>query len=257
MKLTVKSIPQSLDNVSYGEVLNILEKEGVQPSDVLGLYKVSASDPGFSLFLSDEKALQTLMNKKVIGKSKKFSQVNMNEQVVSLRIHWLPLFYDNRHSKAVLCDYGEVLDVKLCKTSHTNVVTLNGTREVLLRVDEVSKQKIPHLVTFSSGQCMLITMQGRPPLCLRCRMVGHVRRDCEHNRTFAKVVRQPDQTEQRVDQSSLVRPAGQAPPEPSVMADPESSDSLDLSLPCTGGPMVPRTPCRRRRIKRARKRVVI
>ena len=94
--------------------------------------------------------------------------------------------------KVILCEYDGVLDVKLCKTSHTNMVLLNGIREVLMRVDEISKHKILHLVKVGSGQTILITMQGRRPLCLRCRTVGHVRRDCEQNRTFARVVGQQD-----------------------------------------------------------------
>lgn len=47
---------------------------------------------------------------------------------------------------------------------------------------------MPHLVEFGSGQCVLITMQGRPPLCLKCRCVGHVRKDCT-SRSWAQVVR--------------------------------------------------------------------
>ena len=66
----------------------------------------------------------------------------------------------------------------MCKSSYANVVAMNGTREVTLRTTEVYKQKIPHLVTFHSGQSALITMPGRPPLCLKCRCVGHVRKDC-------------------------------------------------------------------------------
>ena len=116
-----------------------------------------------------------------------------------------------------------MLDVKLCKTSRTNMVTLNGTREVLLRVDEILKHKIRHLVTFGSGQSTPITMQGPPQLCLRCRIVGHVRRDSGQMRTFARVVGQQDENKQRADRSSHVRPAGKASHEPSTATNPGSS----------------------------------
>ena len=55
---------------------------------------------------------------------------------------------------------------------------MNGMREVLLKTDEVQKQKIPHLVKLGSGQSILVTMQGRPPLCLKCHDVGHTCKDC-------------------------------------------------------------------------------
>ena len=51
------------------------------------------------------------------------------------------------------------------------------------------RQKIPHLVTFDSGQSILITMAGKPPLCLKCRCVGHVRKDCTSRRSWSQVMR--------------------------------------------------------------------
>ena len=192
LQLTLKLVPQGLDTISYNDLFLILEKEGVHPEDILGLYKVSANDYSFSLFLSNEGTVNSLRDKKVIGNSKvKLNVISMAEQIVTLRVHWLPLYYDNRLLKAILCEYGEILDIRMCKSSHANLVAMNGMREVTIKTDEVTKQKIPHLVTFSSGQSILITMRGRTPLCLKCREVGHVRRDCEDRRSFARITAGP------------------------------------------------------------------
>ena len=192
LQLTVKLVPQGLDTISYNDLFLILEKEGVRPEDILGLYKVSANDYSFSLFLSNEGTVNSLRDKKVIGNSKvKLNVISMAEQIVTLRVHWLPLYYDNRLLKAILCEYGEILDIRMCKSSHANLVAMNGMREVTIKTDEVTKQKIPHLFTFSSGQSILITMRGRSPLCLKCREVGHVRRDCEDRRSFARITAGP------------------------------------------------------------------
>lgn len=216
LKLTVKLVPQEYTQCSYGDVLCILEKEGLQPEDILGMYKVSSNDSSYSIFLADEEALQSLKDKKVIGNSRvKFNVVSMSEQVVTLRVHWLPLYYDNRLLKAIFCDYGEVLDVKMCKSSHARLVALNGMREVTLRTDEVLKQKIPHLVTFGCGQSILVTMYGRPPLCLKCREVGHLRKDCETSRSWAAVTRQ--------ERSGVVSPV--SPPRPAASESPEGPAS--------------------------------
>lgn len=231
LNLTVRLSPQSWVSSSYLDVLNILEEEGLKAEDILGLYKVSASDSNYSLFLSNEDALNFLKEKKVIGNSRlKFNVVGLTEQVVSLRIHWLPLFYDNRLLKAIFCDYGEVIDVRLCKSSHAKLCALNGMREVLLKTDEILKQKIPHMVNFGSGQSILVTMSGRPPLCLKCREVGHVRRDCGSNRSFANVTRQ------RTSEESVVgRPAAPATSESPVGTSSGTSDPVDVPLPAESG----------------------
>ena len=149
-----------------------------------GIYKVSASDYSYSLFLRDKAPVEILLNQKVIGKSKtKFCVISMSEQTVKLKVHWLPLFYDNRLIKAFLADFDTVLDVQLCKSSYANVCAYNGLREVLLKTDEINKHRITHLIKLESGQSVLLTIQWRPPLCLKCNQVGHVRKDCTVGRS--------------------------------------------------------------------------
>ena len=127
------------------------------------------------MFLANVAALNILLYKKVItnGRSK-FSVTRMSEQAVKVNVHWLPICYDDRIVKAMLCDNGEILNIHLCKSSYANVVAMNRMREVIIRTTEARKQLIPHLVTFDS----LLTMSGRLPLCLKCLIVGHVRKNC-------------------------------------------------------------------------------
>jgi hypothetical protein len=47
-----------------------------------------------------------------------------------------------------------------------------------LEVNEIQKQKIPHMMKFQCGGKALLTIQGRPPLCLKCLQVGHYRNSC-------------------------------------------------------------------------------
>ena len=112
--------------------------------------------------------------------------MKMTEQVVTLRIHWLPLYFDNLILREIFSQYGDILDIAMSKTSHEKFVAFNGTREVRMKVDEFKKQQIPHLVHFNSGQAILVTMAGRPPYCLKCRHVGHVMQRCPLNeRSYA------------------------------------------------------------------------
>lgn len=53
-----------------------------------------------------------------------------------------------------------------------------GAREVSLMLkDGVSVADMPHMMDIYGSQC-LVLIPGRPPLCLRCSRIGHVRRQC-------------------------------------------------------------------------------
>ena len=188
---TVKLIPADPGNrrqlPSYGELLSVLEDAGIDGEKIEGLFKVSDSDSSYSLQMKDEEAVQELMDIQQLrfGKAS-LNVMKMSEQVVTLRVHWLPLYYDHSILRTVFSLYGQILDIGMMRASHEKVTVLNGVRQVTLKVDEVMKQRIPHLIKFPSGQCCLVTMQGRPPYCLKCQEVGHIRSRCPtNNRSFA------------------------------------------------------------------------
>ena len=228
LEQTIRLTPTEYGSLSYGDVFIALEDEGLKAEDLTGLYKVSPNDRSFSLIIKDKDTAKRLMEMKYIGRgSKRFTVMLCSEQIVSLRVHWLPMYYQDRLLKAIFCDFGEVLEVKHMKTSYTNVCTLNGMREVILKTDEKLKQRIPHMVKFGCGQSMLITMQGRPPLCLKCHEVGHTRRECETTR-YARV-------------ASFVRPAAQSAREPrgEVPSGPVRSEGASPPpVEGTGAPVV-------------------
>ena len=212
LRLTVKISPTQYGQTSYDDVFRAIDKAGIKPDDIGGMYKVSPNDFTYSLLLNNSEAKKLLIDKKVIGEGKKqFSVVRMTEQCVKLKIHWLPLFYDNMLLDAVFSDYGEVLKIDKCKSAYANVCAYNGVREVLLKTDEIHKQQIPHLVKLESGHAMLITMQGRPPLCLKCHTVGHLRKDCPTGKksySTAHVEARPDAPVPPTDPQPTEPPAG-------------------------------------------------
>ena len=124
-----------------------LDAEKLHPEDMLGLYEVSQNDTTYQVFLANDEALNFLLYKMVItnGRSK-FSVTRMSEQVVKVKVHWLPIYYDNRIVNAMLCDYGEIMNIHMCKSSYANVVAMNRMREVTTRTTEVRKQPC-HVLT--------------------------------------------------------------------------------------------------------------
>ena len=81
------------------------------------------------------------------------------------------------------------------------MIAFNGVREIRLKTSEFKRQLIPHLVKFNSGQSILVTLNGRPPYCLKCHVLGHTRQRCPKVKSFANVVR-PDQQAYQELQSS-------------------------------------------------------
>ena len=105
LQLTVKLTPVDPRNTTNTGVLTPLEAEKLHPEDMLGLDKVSQKDTTYQVFLASDTALNFLLEK---GHYKRQIHVfcnRMSEQVVKVKVHWLPLiYYDNRIVKAMLCD---------------------------------------------------------------------------------------------------------------------------------------------------------
>ena len=77
--------------------------------------------------------------------------------------------------------------VKIIAASYDEVTGHEGLqharsllRTVLIEAPDLAK--VPYALQWShegvSGQA-LVTMKGRPPVCLRCNDKGHVRKDCQ------------------------------------------------------------------------------
>ena len=91
--------------------------------------------------------------------------------------------------KTFFTGIGNVVSVERDATRFGKITVKSGAIRVALEVTETQKMAIPHLVKFDCGASVLITMPGRPPLCLRCSRVGHMRRDCNSRPSFSDVVR--------------------------------------------------------------------
>ena len=162
---TVRFVPIGYgQNTAYGEILNALLEARIDPQEVNGVFKVSSFDNSYSVLFSYSDTVERFvgLEELKVG-SQRFAIMPMSEQIVSLRIHWLPIYYDNSILREIFGEWGKVLSVDMLKTAHENHVTLDGTREVKLKTDELSKQQIPYVVNFRSGQKVLVTMAGRPP----------------------------------------------------------------------------------------------
>ena len=188
MERTVRLVPrESGRGASYGELLDAIEQVGVPTAEIEGIFKVSPTDNSFSILLKYDNSIQTFIETASLKAGNMIYDImKMAEQVVTVRVHWLPIFYDSSILYELFSKYGEVLDIKMMKTDHAKITTFNGSREVKLKTDEFRKHIIPHLVNFNSGQSILLTIPGRPPYCLRCNCTGHIRSRCPGRLNYAQ-----------------------------------------------------------------------
>ena len=199
LDLTLRFVPmRKRVSTSVGELINGIAATGVQPEDISGVYKIIAFDSSFTVEFKYSDTLEHVaaMKKIKVGEydfdimklsehEYDFDIMKFSEQVASLRVHWLPLYYDSLLLTEILDQFGEVLDVNMLRSAHADCVTFDGVREVRLRTTEVKNQKIPHMVHLGSGQSLLVKMQRRLPYCFKCQSVGHVRQRCPKSWGFA------------------------------------------------------------------------
>ena len=189
LERTVKLVPDDpygARGASYGDLMNALMTAGISPAEINAIFKVSANDTSYSVLLAENESVEKMHQIGRIQAGKiHFDIMKMTDQIVNLRIHWLPIFYDNSILREIFSQYEKILDIKMMKTAHEKLVAYNGMREIKMKIDEIMKHQIPHLVNFNSGQTILVTMAGRPPYCLKCRAVGYVRSKGPNNKTFA------------------------------------------------------------------------
>ena len=134
----------------------------------------------FHLSVKSEAAAKLLdATKSIRIRDQVLSISNVGKQVISIKLHWLPAYIRDVFIEDFFSGFGTVLEVtREAAVINGDITRRNGVRVLQLETDEVRKAKIPYLVTFAGGQSMLITFPGRQPLCLRCKTLGHVRRDC-------------------------------------------------------------------------------
>ncbi|XP_040067425.2 uncharacterized protein LOC115310973, partial [Ixodes scapularis] len=140
---------------------------------------------------SDGTSIRTLLNsykanghkelKDVKVKGRKCVVVDPNFTEVVLRVHWLPTYVTDREVNAAFAEFGVVKEItsEMWKSPTGDYEVETSTRAVRIilkkggRRDELPHQG--HVADYS----VLISVPGRPPMCLRCYQLWHMRRQCK------------------------------------------------------------------------------
>ena len=141
-----------------------------------------AKNTEWFLMVKSERARDNLLAAGVVKvKGGVFRVRSADSTQFRVRIHWAPPFIPNDVIINHLSQFGKVLscvnEMSVSK-GFENVAT--GVRTVVMCGN---KADLPHffvVVDKSTKQTfqLLVTVTGRPPICLRCNQVGHFRREC-------------------------------------------------------------------------------
>lgn len=205
--------------VKFAEVYNSLT-DVIEGKDIQSIGKVNANT--FQITIPDEASFHIMKNAAGLVIHKKFMNLTpVAEQTVDIKCHWLPDYVADDFLGNWFERFGSVRKItRDVQFVNKTAQIQNGVRTVTLITGEVGLSMIPHLVKFDGGTTMLITIQGRDPLCLKCHIVGHMRRACPGTgqRTWASVAQEVIHPPQRAPS----QPTPTAPREPTATTSSES-----------------------------------
>lgn len=101
------------------------------------------------------------------------------QAILQLRIHWLPPQISDGELATALANYGKIEKVSREVWPDPDLGQVQSmVRQVQLQAKrDVTVMDIPHMLTVR-GVRVLVQCRGRPPTCLRCKQIGHIRKLC-------------------------------------------------------------------------------
>lgn len=130
-------------------------------------------------FKNAEALKKMLAAKEVTVKERRCIIVDPSNQDIRLKLHWVLHNVTDDDVRLALAPYGKVTEVARERWRVRGCSEqASTTRSVSLKLKAGLKvEDLPHQLRVA-GDNALVAVPGRPPMCLRCRGTGHVRREC-------------------------------------------------------------------------------
>jgi hypothetical protein len=161
------------------EVRDALIKTDINMNSVSGIYQQRKTNEWFVQFVNQKEAMDFNGQNDDLSANGQSWSVNMhNQEICTLKCHWMPGYTSLGWFRRYFSQFGEVLGIHRCQMTYPNKSETDGPVQVEMRIGVQERATVPHIVQNADTTSMLITMQGRPPLCLECNTKGHIRRDC-------------------------------------------------------------------------------
>ena len=152
----------------------------IQPKDIFALGTMQFNHSWFLRTTSSAAKDKLLSAGFITVKGHRATIHSCSAQDVTIRLHWLMYGVTEASIQSALSSYGEIKTVTWEKTTEKGLEhSYTGVVRVCMKLkDNVTVDKIPH-VTLIAGSPSLLIIKDRPPMCLRCKNVGHIRRHCD------------------------------------------------------------------------------
>lgn len=156
-----------------------IDQAGMLPEVVaLGAYQINHV---WAVTLNSAEATKRMVDLKELQvKRRRCLIIDPQDHQIRLRLHWLLHGVDDEDVRTALATFGKVTEITRERWRVQGVSDKGSTtRSVLLKLKPGMKvDDLPHQIRVG-GELALVVAPGRPMQCLRCRGVGHVRRDCK------------------------------------------------------------------------------
>ncbi|KAM7287688.1 uncharacterized protein ISCGN_031379 [Ixodes scapularis] len=128
---------------------------------------------------TDEAKKKLLEAGRLTVKGRKCLVVDPYRQELRVKLHWVSFGVTNETIHRAFAEYGEVKEVAHERWKVPGFDGVESTTRIVRVVlrEGVTLDRLPHQLRLGGGM-VLVVVPGRPPLCLQCRMTGHIRRDC-------------------------------------------------------------------------------
>ena len=106
--------------------------------------------------------------------------VTGRETATDIKVHWVPGWIRDEFIKTCLQKYGTILSYRAETATVDGVRVFTGSKIIRLKTTPDVEATIPVAIEVSGPVTirLLVTVRGRPPMCLNCFKLGHKQRDC-------------------------------------------------------------------------------
>lgn len=158
-------------------IIRIL-KTVVSPEDITAVFKCDIGGAWYATFTSEEIA-EKVVNSDFSSLDTKINVSRADKRTVQLKVLWLPIWIKVLAVEEYFEQYGKLLTCHRETENVEGVTFANGNIKVALEMNEQDISSIPYRAVIGGKDCLL-TVYGRPPMCLKCKQVGHIRKNCPY-----------------------------------------------------------------------------
>ena len=170
-------------SVTNDQVLSAMADNSIDIRDIRTVWKGSNMRYLNITFESTEQAVKaTALAEMRIGEA--LATIAGRETATEVKIHWVPAWIGDEFVLNLLRKYGEVLDFRSETATIGGTRVYTGTKVARLRTTPEKAKSIPTAFEVQGPVAarLLVSVRGRPPLCLQCFTIGHKQRFCPSKR---------------------------------------------------------------------------